>query len=807
MMALLLLLWTARADQPGFAHRLDPTLRALQDLRAGRAQVGTPELDRRAALPTVEVSVRFAAPLAEAELRRWEATGLRFSRQQGEILRVGAVYPAEARWEVLDALARDARVVRVESARKLGALSPLNVSAPEIEATVLWETLGGGGAQLDGRGVRVLDLDSGIDVFHPSFFRPDGGNFNWLDTDGDGGFTDGVDAVDLDGDGAAGADETLTLLDAGSDYTGWASLLGSDGALDAGVDWVFVDTDGDGARTYGPNAGYTDADPAFGEPIFIVEDEDGDGALDVGERLLLLGSSKIVATVDYTDAEVHEAGDISGSEVHEDNNHGTAVSAILAGEYTRYRALSGVAPSAELMMADIFGEMDQVEAIAWGLDAGAAVMLHEIGWWAWSFLDGSENTQAAIGAAWDAGVVQVCPMGNVGDGYRHGEVSVPADGSWHGPYWMYFPEYMSWYGATTIWWTLLSQDDLSGLRVALGRPEGYLSGSAYYLYPSFGDDSSCVYDSEDNWFCGWSDESDRGTEQLAGYLSGWTSTEGYFTPTMGWWEVWFANSGAAAADLHVWVADDGSSWSGGATWYGPSSSYGASYIGEVLSSLVAPSDADACIGVGSYATRDWTGAADAGSYDLSGFSGRGPRIDGDPGVDVAAPGNWDIWAGVSSQAGYGYGWYSMFSGTSAAGPHPTGAAALLLQAAPELGPDEVEAALQDGALADDYTGASFPDPEWGYGKLRALGAVLAADRTPPTVDTLTLAHPLLAEAAQVVVAPSESLAEAPTLAVTVDGAAVEAEPVEAAIGWWVATVPAGEASVSVSGEDLAGNAF
>ena len=53
------------------------------------------------------------------------------------------------------------------------------------------------GVPLTGKGMVIGNLDAGIDVFHPSFFRPDGGLYPWIDVDKNGSFDPGTDAVDL----------------------------------------------------------------------------------------------------------------------------------------------------------------------------------------------------------------------------------------------------------------------------------------------------------------------------------------------------------------------------------------------------------------------------------------------------------------------------------------------------------------------------------------------------------------------------------------------------------------------------------
>src|SRR5438552_1220582 len=80
--------------------------------------------------------------------------------------------------------------------------------------TVLKETFyDKNGNPLTGKGVVIGDVDSGVDIFHPMFFFADGGEFDWIDTDNDGVFTPGIDAIDLNKDGKQDASETLRYIE------------------------------------------------------------------------------------------------------------------------------------------------------------------------------------------------------------------------------------------------------------------------------------------------------------------------------------------------------------------------------------------------------------------------------------------------------------------------------------------------------------------------------------------------------------------------------------------------------------------
>ncbi|MBK9260527.1 MAG: hypothetical protein IPM54_11950 [Polyangiaceae bacterium] len=46
------------------------------------------------------------------------------------------------------------------------------------------------------------------------------------------------------------------------------------------MDWLYADRNGSGAREFGPSAGFTEADPTFGEPLYVPDDVNRNGVLD-----------------------------------------------------------------------------------------------------------------------------------------------------------------------------------------------------------------------------------------------------------------------------------------------------------------------------------------------------------------------------------------------------------------------------------------------------------------------------------------------------------------------------------------------
>jgi serine protease AprX len=130
--------------------------------------------------------------------------------------------------------------------------------------------------------------------------------------------------------------------------------------------------------------------------------------------------------------------------------------------------------------------------------------------------------------------------------------------------------------------------------------------------------------------------------------------------------------------------------------------------GPAASSIVVPGDAENVITVG---------AVD-GSGTIFELSSRGPTAKGDTKPDLVTLGV-DV---VSALAGSKDG-KSSLSGTSMAVPQVSGAAALLLEARPDLKPPDVKRVLLK--TADDL-GPSGLDNIYGYGALNLTGALQSA---------------------------------------------------------------------------------
>lgn len=679
-------------------------------MAGARSDAGLP------ALPAIDARIdlvlRFAEPPTASDLDACRATGLEFDRlPSGDIAHVGTIYSGRIDLARLVELAALPSVTELDTKWRPGVQRPLNLSAPEVQADQVWARLDSGQQPIRGHGVVIADLDTGIDVFHPGFFRDDGGGFSWLDTNTNGQFDPGTDAVDLDGNGMAGTNEKLRFID-GAVYDDPMSqgALFLNGVYDADRDWLYNDADGDGSRNYGRGAGFTDASPCFGEPFFLTADANQNARLDPGETLVMLKTSKVKAVFNpKTDQTWTRGSNLIDCE-EDGNGHGTGVCGILAQDTPgRGRKLVGLAPDAELVVANIFSGIDitstveHTKVMSWARHQGAKIFLWEIGAITFDYADGSSLWEQAVNQSASEGIVQVCPAGNYAGGGKHASANLAAGGSVDLP--MKIPTALEdpyhgtiryWYG-TVVW---------RGAATEIGLEMRSPTGSSVTIPPSPGEGTLSL--GLDGFVYYYRGQSSRGTSAV--FLMLYKGAQGGDPLATGVWRVEATNSAGAPRDVGFWSVDDVSSWAYGAVWQ--------SNLVDA-STIDLPATADSAIAVASYSTRGY--GVSAGG--LSTFSGRGPRVDGSEVMDIAAPGNYDVYSARSKDAYQStQATYTSFGGTSAAGPHVAAVSALLVQAAPQAGHTGVVRALWAGTASDAFTGA-VPNEDWGAGKLRALRAL------------------------------------------------------------------------------------
>lgn len=675
--------------------------------------------------------LRVEEGLDDVQRRSLEAAGLSFRRKQsGAFVQVGATWVVDGTPAVLRRLVDEGWGIQV--ARPLDtAIPPTQVTGPLVEADAL---LAAGATPLDGftgAGVRVLDVDSGIDPFHPHLFRADGGAWPWVDVDDDGEFDPGDDGVDVDGDGDIDDDEVLHLMDAWRmeyDPDDWnAEIVGQDGDLDPAADFLWLDDNDDGDRNYGGGEGFEEDDPGYGEWIFVPDDVDSDGVLDPDERLLLLGTSRIEVAWTSDLTEYRRGVDLVDFPVDIDiASHGTGVVGIITGG--RPHPLStfpGLLPDVDILLYSYQGgdEADFVGALDRAEDEDVDVVLFELASWTGHFLDGSEYVERTIDDLMDDGMVQVCPTGNLADTGKHTS-QVEVDGR------LSFPFSVPQSSAYARYWYLSLEVHVAPYSFVVdeclltlpdgGQHEVDFGGNGPEVAPGL------QMFSQDR-------ESNRQSDHYQVYVFSQDAEE-VLPP--GDWSLDCDHEDAAQRPVHFYVADNVSSWS-------------RTVIVEdeqETSTMCWPSTADTCIAVGASGGRLQSWDTDGVSGALHSYSSRGPRITGDKTVDVVAPA--DVFT-ASPTGGNPYisrdpAEYWMFSGTSGAGPHVAALAAQLVEAEPDLDGNEIRALLQQGALVDsqvDVDADALPDDHWGYGKVRGHRALYgnngdaAPDRpTEVTVD-------------------------------------------------------------------------
>jgi len=316
-------------------------------------------------------------------------------------------------------------------------------------------------------------------------------------------------------------------------------------------------------------------------------------------------------------------------------------------------------------------------------------------------LDGSTNEELMLDAASDS-MLQVTPAGNLCRGYKHAQVILdPLDSeglTFFSP---------GTYGGSTvsyIWETLLWRPFVNDVSFSIHTPEGIdamlLGNGSYQVIGSYQ-----VYSLRSTSARGTA-EFDIQIYRAAGVGGNWTLT--------------VTNALGSSQEINAYISDNVTSWAAGAEFTNFRSND---------KTICWPATADSALTLASYSTRGYSSYYGQGSGTvqpgmLSEFSSRGKRVDDVSIMEIAAPGNYDVYSSRSHYAaGSNFGGYTQFSGTSAAGPHVAAGAAIVLQAFPEFTPAQLKNAITVSAARDTFTGPDYND-SWGFGKIRIFDAVV-----------------------------------------------------------------------------------
>jgi MYXO-CTERM domain-containing protein len=770
----LLTLHAAQAEAPGHRPpqaRLSIQLRYLSSLwNAGlplrvpgdglRPRTPDEALPAANRPPTLHASILFEAAPGTDLRARLADLGIVFPLDRGILLPFGESWPARVPIDRLEEAAALPGVLRIEAHFPSPSPAIKDQSPALTEAAQAWASLDDNGYPIDGAGVSIGALDSWIDIFHPSFFYADGGLFDWIDVDSDATFSPGVDAVDFNLNGIAEKGEKLIVVKCGiawDDLSSWPEpekiTENMDGPFVPDLDWLYMDQNSSGKREMGATAGFVENSPAFGEPLFLADDLDRSGTLDPGEKLALLKTSKLKAIYLPFADELYERGKnlLAYEDYTAPASHATMTVGILAAGDGRRQRLHGLAPEADILLADMESgwtwnqdpEGDStapyMAALVWAVEKQeAGVVMHEYGSPIFEFGDGSSDLEQAIDSAAENSGVANCTASHNYAGYpMHGKLTVPAGGSKS-----FHIDLSTWldYGATeyltqVLYATVRWRQPLAPIRMVLVLPEG---GE----YAMEGDPFEAYETSPYLYYAGH-ELSPRST-MMAGFAlfpDPWDEPDGYSgVLKAGTYELRMENPGGVPQVVDLFLSDQFGYLITGNIHGGETTQVGT---------IAHPATADSAIAVAAYCSNvdDWFGAVPIGG--LSYYSGRGPRIDGELALDLAAPSDALVpWHDPAVH----YPLLSYASGTSGALPQVTAAIALLLQARPGLTPKEIQTKLLGNVLKDEHTG-NTPNFDWGYGKLSVFRTIFGMPppdkpNTPPVAsvqvpEPLCLGAPLL----------------------------------------------------------------
>lgn len=628
---------------------------------------------------TASVTLRFDDPPDASAIAELESRGVTFARENGRILHSRCIYPATILLHSLESVSQYPGVVRIEHSYRPSAPPTLNVSNPEVQASKVWFTAPPP-SRYDGSGVVIVNIDTGVDIFHPGLFKADGGTYSWSDVNGNGVFDSGIDCVDLNGNGRPDANELLRFYDAPC-QDALNLIERTDGVYDADLDWLYNDANGNGVRDYGPGAGFTETDPCYGERIFIVEDSNRSSRLDPGEILIGLGTSKVRAIFDKNGK--HVRGVNLFTNTGDTTHHGTASTGVLGGQHPG-RRLTGMAPGAEFICINRLETDNLADVVLQTKSMGAKIFMYEYGSWVYEFLDGSSNLETLIDDLYAEGFHQFTASGNLAGPTRKKHAFTTITANTRKSILFTVPDI----GIKEVYISILWRGKNPRPTLTMKLPDSTTAPIAEdqvkRTYKGFSVLSGIDYSS-------------RATSRVDILITSNTSFSGAFSLEA-------YNGYKSDVGIHTYIADNVTQWNNGAQFL--------DYVTDD-GTICSPGTALSGITVGAYdprGTRNQKG-------DINDFSSRGKTIDGRRGVDITAPGTL-VYSLASHYPSNGApGGYFEFGGTSSALPHVTGCAALLAQASPGISPDSLSWALLGSALGDAFTGL-VPNDTWGYGKLR-----------------------------------------------------------------------------------------
>ncbi len=606
-----------------------------------------------------DVLLHFADELSPHELSSIQDSGVDFLHRGGEPIHVGGFY--RARIDRLESLraARDFGLLRVSSGSKQFYPS-LASSVPATRAPDVWNNLNTDGVAIDGNGTLVAVIDTGASWLHPSFWRVTGGPYEVIQ-DGSHFY------VDLNGDGEPGVGEgPIRVVHAQNPST-----------IEASNEYLYIDVNNNGVFDYGD-----------GDRWLCGVDSNQDGIIDLpSEDVVLLNESKVSLFYDQYSGDVYQRGVnlTSGAlSVGDTHGHGTHVASTIAGGQPGYSQMLGAAPGADLIIVrSPLQSSDIIDGIHFALANDADVINMSFSSFL-GFMDGTDVEDLAVNEALRRyGTISTLAAGNLAGRSKHASFTVTGGGNGSAMFSVQNPPD---YSFLNILWHSADRDE----EIVLTTP-----GDEEINLGRFSDIDGMSYELVESEIRAYifPDTSIRGTNQIIIQVSDeehrWDS---------GIWQLTVINSAGEPVRVDAYAWDN--SWDGS----------NLRFTSQIDNSRTVSSPGTADLGI-------TVAAYDESTEQISSSSGRGPRIDGVPKPDVAAPGA-SILAARNSISSL---WFSR-SGTSMAAPHVAGLVALLQQTSSDESGWEALSSLLQGA-GDTKTHHSPPDDRWGYGLSDALSAV------------------------------------------------------------------------------------
>ncbi len=602
----------------------------------------------------VRALLEFDAQLSISEITAVESFGIKLARRGATIVHVGRIYSAIVNDVTALRELSDLGLVRATSGSKQFVPSVIS-SMQEIHADDVWNNLQTNGQTINGSGVTVAVIDTGATWLHPSFWKQYPAEFNII-------HPDSYYYVDLNDNAIAESNEGPIL-----------TVNGQTGpSINYASDYMYISSDGTG------DFDYADGDRWIGG---IDGDDDGDIDLD-SDKAVILNISKVAILYDQFTSNVYVRGvnltqAVSVGDSH-NTQHGTHVSSTIAGGQPGFTSYVGAAPGADLIIVrSPLNSADILDGISFAIENDADIINMSFSSYL-GFLDGTDPEDLAVTEAFlNHGILTTAAAGNLGNRDKHARFSVTSgDSNTVVLRVNNEPEY----SYLSLLWHSLDRDEHiiltppTGPDIELGE-YSQIAGTSFALDT----DNLSAY-----VFC---EISSRGMNNIIIQVSDeeheWAD---------GTWDVTITNPQGE----DIWV--DGYSWDG--SWETSYMTFD-NYI-DNLHTVSSPGTSDFAIAVSSYSETLGT---------ITSTSSRGPRIDGAPKPNIAAPG-----VGITAANGNflsGSLWITK-TGTSMASPHVAGVLALIRQAEGNKNPWMDYSSLINGA-GRSSSHYEIPSNDWGHG--------------------------------------------------------------------------------------------